>query len=447
MKIVQAVGWYFPESLGGSEVYVAGLCRRLRQGGDEVLIAAPDPGADRERTYQHEGTSVYRYPVSSSATREEAQGLVAARGAERLHAWLARQRPDVVHVHSFVTGLGLRELRAARAAGARVVATSHSGSLGFICQRGTMMRWGERLCDGLAAPSKCAACALERRGLPRPLARALGAIPPAAGRGARALPGRLGTALGMSELIARNQVVQREMLAVVDAFVVLTGWAREAVLANGAPPAKVALNRLGVSHDRVVAKPDPRRSPTTPPVRVGYLGRLDPIKGVSDLARAAAGLPRDVPIAVEFRAPVGGRAEREVARELEALAGGDPRIRFAPAVAPADALGALGGYDVLCCPSRCLEGGPTVAIEAHAVGTPVIGTRIGGLAELVTDGVNGRLVPPGDWRALGEVLREIARDPRGTIDRWRAALPPPRTMDEVAADTRALYARALARPA
>ena len=81
-----------------------------------------------------------------------------------------------------------------------------------------------------------------------------------------------------------------------------------------------------------------------------------------------------------------------------------------------------------------------MAIEAHAVGTPVIGTRIGGLAELITDGENGRLVRPGDWRALANVLREVATDPRQTIDRWRKALPPARTMNEIAADYLTLYA-------
>ena len=69
-------------------------------------------------------------------------------------------------------------------------------------------------------------------------------------------------------------------------------------------------------------------------------------------------------------------------------------MTFAPAVTAIEVPQILAGYDVLCCPAVCLEGGPTVAIEAHAVGTPVIGTRIGGLAELITDGVNGKLVRP-----------------------------------------------------
>lgn len=186
-------------------------------------------------------------------------------------------------------------------------------------------------------------------------------------------------------------------------------------------------------------KPGPEDRPTTPPVAVGYLGRFDPIKGVYDLARAVTSLPPDVPIRVEFRGPVRDRADRAVLHELRALVAGDPRVTFAPAVGETEALRVLADYDVLCCPAVCLEGGPTVAIEAHAVGTPVIGTRIGGLAELVTDGVNGRLIPPGDWRALADALRDMAKNPVGTIDRWRLALPPARTMDQVAADYLTLY--------
>jgi len=440
MKIVQAVGWYFPDSVGGTEVYVAGLCRRLRAAGQEVLVAAPDPAHAAERTYEHDGVPVYRYPIPASPTRDEVQGAVRVRGAERFHRWLEAERPDVVHAHTFVTGLGLHELRAARAAGARVVATTHSASLGWICQRGTMMRWGTEACDGVCRPAKCAACALAARGIPQPVAAALGALPPGLARGARRLRGRLGTALGMSDLIARNQRMQAAMLATVDRFVLLTSWALEAVAANGAPRERLALNRLGLSQGKVVAKPGPDEQPTERPITVGYLGRYDAVKGVRDLARAAASLPRGLELRVEFRGPVRSAAERAVRDELRAIAGGDPRVTFADAVSAPDAPRVLAGYDVLCCPSVCAEGGPTVAIEAHAVGTPVIGTRIGGLAELVDDGVNGALVPPGDWQALAALLGELGRDGAATIDRWRLRLPPARTMDQIAADYLSVYA-------
>jgi glycosyltransferase involved in cell wall biosynthesis len=302
MKIVQAVGGYYPERLGGTEVYVAGLCRRLRAAGHEVLVAAPESAHDRARVYEYDGIPVYRYPIPDAPTRAECQGRVVVRGAEQFHAWLAIQRPDVVHAHTFVTGLGLAELRAAKATGAHVTVTTHAGSLGWVCQRGTMMRWGQNLCDGVCEPAKCAACELQRRGLTRSLARIVGAIPPALGRAARELPGQVGTALAMGDLIARNQGMQREMLATVDEFVLLTRWALEAVVANGAPRSKLVLNSLGQSQEKVMRKPDPGDRPTASPIRVGYLGRFDPIKGIYDLARAVRNRP-DVSIHVEFRGP------------------------------------------------------------------------------------------------------------------------------------------------
>ena len=77
--------------------------------------------------------------------------------------------------------------------------------------------------------------------------------------------------------------------------------------------------------------------------------------------------------------------------------------------------------------------------EVHPIVRNEQRLRIGGLAELVVDGVSGRLVPPGDWRALAACLQAIAREPHATVDRWRRALPPARTMDDVAADYLELY--------
>ncbi len=95
--------------------------------------------------------------------------------------------------------------------------------------------------------------------------------------------------------------------------------------------------------------------------------------------------------------------------------------------------------DVVCCPSRVLEGGPTVALEAHAAGVPVIGSDIPALSELVRDRVNGRLYPAGDARALADLLMELAAEP-SLVDRWRAGLTTVRTMDDVTRDYLALYA-------
>ena len=99
----------------------------------------------------------------------------------------------------------------------------------------------------------------------------------------------------------------------------------------------------------------------------------------------------------------------------------------------------LKSVDVLVCPSIWFENGPTVALEAMAAGTPVIGSRVGNLAEILDDGVTGRLVAAGDVAALAAAIAEAAIDPASTVDRWRRSLPAPRTMDDIAADYLDLY--------
>ena len=435
VRIVQAVGWYFPSHAGGTEVYVDELARRLQIAGHEVLVAAPEPGVPEPRTYDHHGVPVFRYPIPQRPTRDEAQGQRAARGAEHFHRWLADVRPDVLHVHTFVTGLALAELRAAARLGIRTLATTHSSRLGFTCQRGTLMRYGARLCDGHIRTVTCSSCALHHGGSPRGAADLLALIPPPAAAAAGRLPGKVGTALGMSALIRRNHRSQHEMFDLIERFVVLTEHARRAVISNGAPPEKTVLNRLGV---RFAPAPHLPRDPRQP-LTIGYLGRFDPVKGIDDLARAIAILPRHLPIRFEFHGPVRNKADLAVQARLKQIVGPDAWAVFGGELDAAGVRATLQRLDVVCCPSRVVEGGPTVALEAHAAGVPVVGSDIPGLSEIVRDRVNGRLVPPGDWRALAGVFADLAAAP-GQVQTWRAALDPVRTMDDVAQEYLVMYA-------
>ncbi len=142
--------------------------------GHDVLIAAPEPGvpgAEDVRVRRPASSSATRCRNSPPATRRRATSSV--RGSEHFHRWLAEARADVVHVHTFVTGLGLPEIFAAKRAGSRVIATTHSSSLGFLCQRGTLMWQGRTICDGLVdacdAPSASwnIAARVPRRACPR----------------------------------------------------------------------------------------------------------------------------------------------------------------------------------------------------------------------------------------------------------------------------------------
>jgi glycosyltransferase involved in cell wall biosynthesis len=440
MKIVHLLGWYFPDSVGGTEVYVEGLCRRLQDAGHEVLIAAPDPRRTAPEQYAYHGVPVFRYPITEHPSRDQAYHRAAMPGAAQLFRWLADERPDILHVHSIKTGVGLPEFREARRLGIRVIATCHLPSLGYLCRTGELLEGGTHPCDGIVSPSRCAACALTHAGLPPIASRLAAAIPPSLGSALGVLPGKAGTVLGMSALVAEHQLMQRELFDLVERFVVLNETVYRMLLADGSPAAKLSINRLGLSQTGVVRKPGPDERPTRTPVHFGFAGRLHRVKGLVQIARAVIAIPRDVEFRLDIRAPILDQDARATAADLRRILGADGRVRFEPAVPSGEIPAVLAELDALLSPSLWFENGPTIALEAMAVGTPIIASRVGNLAELIEDGVNGRLVEAGDVGGLAAALLEAATSPATTIDVWRRALRPVRTMDDIARDYMAMYA-------
>jgi glycosyltransferase involved in cell wall biosynthesis len=443
MKIVLALGWYFPEALGGTEVYVNGLAQRLAKRGHQVSVVAPLRGLAEPREYQHDGIRVFRFPLIGSApTRDECQTRVSARGSEFLREWLAKESPDLLHVHTLLPGLSVFELEAARAMGARIVMTSHLPDLGYICQRGTLMRWGRKLCDGKVGVLKCSACSLHSVGVPLPLAYPAAAISALIGNRLGWSQSRAATLLGMADLIRYRRQLQRRLLSTVNAFVLLNRGAMERVLINGARREQVTMNGLGIS-SIIDPKPAPSVRPTSSPVRFGYVGRITAIKGVTALANAWRALPPELAVELEWVGAVNDMEGRTLLARLKEQLGADNRVRFLDAVPASEVGEIMRRLDVLIVPSECFENGPTVVHEAFAAGTPVIGTRIGAMPELIQDRVNGRLLTPGSVAELRDAIREIAVNPTETVDAWRRALPVPRTMEQIVIDYERLYREAV----
>ena len=133
-----------------------------------------------------------------------------------------------------------------------------------------------------------------------------------------------------------------------------------------------------------------------------FVGRLDDsVKRVSALIRSFAGLAPvhpDVDLLVAGEGP-DGQGLRRLAAELA-----PGRVRFLGWITGAEPLAALyNSAECLVLPSRS-EGFPTVVGEAMACGTPVLASSVGGVGELVVDGLTGWLFPPGDDAALGARL-------------------------------------------
>jgi glycosyltransferase involved in cell wall biosynthesis len=86
------------------------------------------------------------------------------------------------------------------------------------------------------------------------------------------------------------------------------------------------------------------------------------------------------------------------------------RIQFMNAQPQAELASRMAQASVLVLPSAS-EGLGRVIVEAMATGTPTIGSRVGGIPDLIKDGLNGFLIPPGDEQALANRIRWILTNP------------------------------------
>jgi glycosyltransferase involved in cell wall biosynthesis len=157
----------------------------------------------------------------------------------------------------------------------------------------------------------------------------------------------------------------------------------------------------------VVPNPAPAIADVTPeafePGTLVFAGRLTRQKALAVAIDAVARVPA-------ARLVVVGDGPERAELELHAArAGLDGRIVFRGAAARADVLAALAGADAALLSSDW-ENLPHAAVEALAVGTPVVATAVGGVPEVVTHGVNGLLVPPGRPDELGDAIARVLGD-------------------------------------
>ncbi|MBW4621520.1 MAG: glycosyltransferase family 4 protein [Cyanosarcina radialis HA8281-LM2] len=176
--------------------------------------------------------------------------------------------------------------------------------------------------------------------------------------------------------------------------------------------AKVRVIPNGVNRDRFALPLMPSFVIPAETFVVGFVGSLKPWHGLSSLTDAFARLHQKVPSARLLI--VGDGPEREnMAADLSAR-NLRSAVRFTGAVNPALIPELLAAMSVAVAPYEDRPDfyfSPLKVYEYMAAGLPVVTSRIGQLTELITDGVNGRLCPPGDAAALAEALEELWRSP------------------------------------
>jgi glycosyltransferase involved in cell wall biosynthesis len=473
MKVLQIPFCFYPDPVGGTEIYVESLARHLQKLGLNVTVTAP---GEMSSLYEHNGLAVRRFTISNKVSDiRDLYGDGDEAASREFGHILDEERPDLVHLHAFTRGVSLRLVREAKRRNIKVVFTYHTPTVS--CQRGTLMHWGREVCDGVLDVRRCAGCTLHGLGLVKPLARAAASLPLALS----CLPGKFGlqggawTALRMSELVALRHSAFRDLMQEVDHIVVLCQWSKDLLVRNGVLAEKVTLSRHGLAqisesreHGAGSTEPSTKRKArstdsrergawsTEPkakdnsksairnpqfPLKIAFLGRLDPIKGPDILIRALRSIP-NAAAELHLYGIVQEQTETVYRDELKNLATGDSRIAFLPPVSSYQVIELLRGYDLLAVPSRWLETGPLVVLEAFAAGIPIIGSNLGGIAELVGHEIDGVLVEADSIEAWSRAIRRFCDD-HCVLERLRRGIRPPRRMDAVAGEMLVLYSQVL----
>jgi glycosyltransferase involved in cell wall biosynthesis len=145
---------------------------------------------------------------------------------------------------------------------------------------------------------------------------------------------------------------------------------------------------------------------TTRPNLILFLGRLEQSKGVFELLEAVAALRAAVP---DVRLVCAGEGDRKgVARYADRLGIADA-VKFTGWVGPSGKRALLETAAVFVLPSYT-AGLPVSLLEAMAAGVPVVASPIGGIPEVLVDGVTGFLAAPGDTATLSRLLRKLLMD-------------------------------------
>lgn len=229
--------------------------------------------------------------------------------------------------------------------------------------------------------------------------------------GARAVVVRLGGGAPAGDLsrLRRLRVAwwALPLIKRLDRFVVMSRSMRQELIEAGFAPARITLIPNGVDLEAFAPPGQAERSaaPEQQAPTVVSVARLSPEKGIDVLLLAwHAALPRLPGARLEL---IGDGPQRQELARLARALGLDGSVAFRGEVADVRPWLRAGAVFVL--PSRS-EGLPNALLQAMAMGLPCVATRVGGIPEVIEDGVNGRLVDPGQPEALARVLAEILQD-------------------------------------
>ncbi len=420
MKILQVIHKFPPHSLGGSEIYTDNLARTFAKSHEVVVFHAINDPMSQEYDLQASVRDGFRITTINNTFKHCTSFEGHYRNemiAEKFGELLDEMKPDVVHIGHLIN-LSVTLVKEAKQRKIPVVFTLHDFWL--FCPLGQLLKSDLTLCQGpqLSECSKCVAPQLATtKGLRRLFQMIQKAVP--------SFQKRLGVQKFLSVLyrhyaklrmsgkeksharIEARTVEIKQICSMVDMFIAPSRFLLEKFVEFGIPKHKMIYCDNGFDphpFTMVTKKPSPK-------IRFGYIGTLIPSKGIHVLLEAFHRIPDEQ---VELR--IYGYYSsfhpgfEDYAESLKTLCP-TPNVHWGGRYNNKDVAKLLSEIDVLVVPSIWYENSPLTIHEAFLAGVPVITSNVGGMAELVEDGVNGLHFQMGNVEDLTRQLQRVIDDP------------------------------------
>jgi glycosyltransferase involved in cell wall biosynthesis len=413
MRVLFVVHQYAPHWIGGTEILVQQLTKRLLATGHEPSIVTYHESASRYAQdfgifpTEVDGVRVYelRYNLSCDPEPSLAE-YDNARTASWLDQLIVAIKPDVAHVaHGMkVSGAVYRTLRRRS-----VPIVTTLSDYWFICMRHTLLRPGNVLCSGPDHRYRCLRCAGITHRFGTPLTT--GHREPwlwlvAAWHELRSFVRRQDQNGIVRDIrnVAHRKKQLRSLLLQADRIVALSNFQKGMYVRNGFPGDRISvIGHAGYRQPASAQSVGLRKSQSC--LRIISIGTLAEFKGAHVLVDAMGRVPALDCELVLYGAP--GPDAAYVDR-LRRAASEDRRIRLPGTFPPADIGKVLMSASILAHPAIWYENNPLVVQDALAAGVPVVASDLGSLTELVGPVAGCTLLPAGDvdaWAAwLGDFV-------------------------------------------
>ncbi len=364
MKILKVIHGFPPDYMAGSEVYSYHLTKELRrsQNVDVSVFTRVENEFDEAYKVYDENIDGIRIRRVNKPKRDYLYEEKFFDNAidTLFEKYLSQVKPDIVHI-GHLSHLSTNIVHIAKSYGIPVVYTIHDFWL--FCVKGQMINYKGDICES-PSTERCMVCS--------------------------------GNFMVSRQAVENVFAHMRRVIDMIDIFTSPSHTLKNFFIKQGVLENKIKYLKYGF--DKTKIKYKKRVFDKNSKIRFGFMGRVIPTKGIRVLVEAFEDLTDEK---LHIYGSIGSQ-KRFLERE---------NIVFEDAYDNDDIDAVLQNIDLLIVPSIWYENSPLVIQEAFLAGVGVVTSDIGGMAELVEDGMNGFTFKAGDSEDLKRVLLKITNDP------------------------------------